>query len=95
MAWCYILFSHKLNKYYVGVTQESVSGRLLKHNTAAYSNTYTAIANDWVLFFEIECASMKQAMAIEKHIKQMKSTTYYRNLKQFPEIAHKLLKKYN
>ena len=32
MNGCYILFSEKLNKFYVGATQESIELRIEKHN---------------------------------------------------------------
>ena len=49
---------------------------------------------DWKVFFTIECSSKKQGLAIEKHIKNMKSKTYIRNLAKYPEIAMKLIQKY-
>jgi putative endonuclease len=66
-----------------------------KHNTAFYKNTYTSFTSDWELFLLIECNSTKQALAIEKHIKKMKSTVYINNLKLYPEMIEKLKTKFN
>ncbi len=38
--------------------------------------------------------SKAQALAIEKHIKAMKSKIYIHNLKKYPEMIDKLLLKY-
>ena len=93
--YCYILFSKKLNKFYIGSTSNSVGNRLEQHLTDLYGkNKFTHAAKDWTVFYKISCTSYKQAMTIEKHIKKMKSTTYIRNLKKYPEISQRLLQKY-
>ena len=94
MASVYILYSESINKFYIGYTTETVEKRLEKHNSGFYENKYTARGKPWQIFFELKCESAKQAMAIEKHIKQMKSSKYIKNLKQYPEMAIKLLEKY-
>ena len=94
-AFCYIIFSPSLNKFYVGATQEDPEIRLQKHNASAYGNSkFTAKTSDWLIFLTIQTRSYRQALAIEKHIKSMKSTTYIRNLKQYNEMVIKLLEKY-
>ncbi|MCF8358973.1 MAG: GIY-YIG nuclease family protein, partial [Prolixibacteraceae bacterium] len=37
-AFAYILFSEKLNRFYVGSTHESIEQRLEKHNQHSYGN---------------------------------------------------------
>ena len=59
-----------------------------------WQKKYTAKADDWVLYYVIECQSIEQARKIEKHIKKMKSKKYIENLKRYPEITQRLLKKY-
>jgi putative endonuclease len=95
MIACYILLSKKLNKFYVGITQDSIQSRLGKHNTGFYNGTYSKITNDWELFLVIECDSVSQSMLIEKHIKKMKSKIYIENLLKYPEIIKKLKQKFN
>ncbi len=94
MAACYILYSIKLDKFYVGFTQDSVEERVAKHNASSYGYHYTSKADDWQIFLVIECDTISQAMKIEKHIKKMKSRKYYHDLKKYPEIFIKLKEKY-
>ena len=44
--------------------------------------------------YEITLNSKLQALAIEKHIKKMKSKIYIENLTRYPEMSNKLIKKY-
>jgi len=93
-AYCYILFSPSLDKFYIGFTHEAIDVRIEKHNNGFYSGAFTAVVNDWKLFFYIECESINQALNIERHIKKMKSRQYIINLKKYPEIAQRLLQKF-
>ena len=94
MINCYILYSPKLDSYYIGMSQEHNADRILKHNTSFYGAHYTSKTSDWELYYIIECVTISQAMKIEKHIKKMKSITYLKNLKKFETIQLKLLEKY-
>ena len=89
----YILHSCSLNRYYIGYTSNFES-RLDFHKNAE-SHKFTAKANDWKVFLKINCEDKHQALAIEKHIKSMKSKIYIENLLKYPEITIKLLEKYN
>jgi putative endonuclease len=92
--FCYIIYSPNFNKYYTGFCQESFADRLLKHNTGFYKNTYSSFTHDWETYLILECQSISQALAIEKHIKKMKSVVYIQNLKKYPEMGQKLLDKF-
>ena len=94
MIICYILYSSKLISYYIGMSQEQIAERILKHNTSFYGVHYTCKTSDWELFYIIECVTNSQTMKIEKHIKKMKSISYLKNLKKFETIQLKLLEKY-
>ena len=94
MIACYILYSESLDKFYTGITQDSVDSRLQLHNLSSYGNHFTSQANDWVVYLVIECVSVSQSMKIEKHIKKMKSKTYINNLKMYPEIIERLKLKF-
>jgi putative endonuclease len=84
-----------LDKFYIGASRIEPQIRKDRHLAEYYGTAkFTAKADDWVLFFELECTSFSQALAIEKHIKQMKSKKYTHNLKEFPEMAQKLLLKF-
>ncbi len=76
------------------MTQESIETRLDNHNSSKYKNSFTSRANDWELYYSIECESISQALKVEKHIKKMKSRVYIENLKKYPEISEKLLLRY-
>ena len=93
--FCYILFSPSLNKFYIGATSNSAKHRLSQHLSDFYGKRkFTHAANDWYIFLEIPCSSYKQAMAIEKHIKKMKSKVFIHNLKKYPDLVHKLILRY-
>ncbi|MCF8365333.1 MAG: GIY-YIG nuclease family protein [Bacteroidales bacterium] len=86
---CYILFSAKLKKLYVGATQDDVEQRLIKHNEQAYGKqSYTAVASDWEIFLKIPANDFAHAVRMERKIKLMKSSKYIRNLKQYPELVN-------
>ncbi|MCU0421092.1 MAG: GIY-YIG nuclease family protein [Cyclobacteriaceae bacterium] len=85
----YILYSPKLDTFYVGVTSNLVN-RLNQHNTAHFTGAFTSKGIPWELFFAIDGLARNQAYAIEKHIKKMKSTKYIVNLKRYPEIVQRL-----
>jgi len=88
----YILHSEKLKRYYTGAISD-IDIRLDFHNNAE-NRKYTYRANDWELVFSIECKNKSQMLAIEKHIKNMKSKTYIQNLIKYPEISAKLIIQY-
>jgi putative endonuclease len=89
----YVLFSKKSNSYYIGETSD-LTNRLKWHNTGEFKKAHTKIADDWEIFFVINCTNSIQARKIEKHIKAMKSKIYLENLDRYPEISQKLLEKY-
>ncbi len=95
MSHVYILFSKKIDKYYVGFTTESVADRLVKHNEGYYDNKWTEAGKPWDLVFTITCENPMQARNIERHIKSMKSTKYIQNLIKYPEMTQKLLLKFS
>ena len=92
MALVYILFSEKLNKFYIGFTT-NLEERLQFHQNAE-TRKFTHNATDWVVFLTIGCDSKSQGLGMEKHIKSMKSKIYIQNLKKYPEMVEKLKVKY-
>jgi putative endonuclease len=89
----YIIFSEKLNKYYVGES-ENVDVRIRQHNNGYFESSFTSTSYDWSLFLTIDCKSRIQARKIESHIKKMKSRKYIENLKVYSEMVSKLKEKY-
>ncbi|MGB3606919.1 GIY-YIG nuclease family protein [Psychroserpens sp.] len=89
----YILSSEKLNRFYNGYSSNLVE-RLFFHQKAE-KHKYTYNGKDWVLFFKIDYKSKSQGLAIEAHIKRMKSKFYIQNLLKYPDITQKLMLKYS
>ncbi|MBI9035941.1 MAG: GIY-YIG nuclease family protein [Bacteroidales bacterium] len=93
--YCYILYSKALDRYYTGYTSLSPKERLSNHLSSFYGTTkFTSKANDWILFWSIECSSPLQAQKIERHIKKMRNRKYIENLSKYPEIGVKLKTRY-
>ena len=93
--WVYIIYSKQLDRFYTGATSLLPDERLYQHTNGFYGDKkFTAKASDWILYHTIECSSRIQSIKIESHIKKMKSKKYIQNLKIYPEITNKLLKKY-
>ena len=88
----YILFSEKLNRFYVGTT-DHVEQRLYEHNTAHYDATFTSKGIPWTLFLSITCQSSEQAYRLERFIKKMKSAAFIRKLKNEPGLIKSILEK--
>lgn len=88
----YILYSKKINRYYTGMSG-NLDERLDFHRDPE-ARKFTARADDWEVFHVINCYSKKQALAIEAHIKRMRSATYKLNLQKYPEMNLKLLSLY-
>ena len=94
MASVYILYSKKVDKFYIGSCL-NLANRIEEHNNGLFPDAFTRISNDWELFISFDDLEQETARKIEKHIKLMKSRKYILNLKKFPEIWHKLLQKYS
>ena len=73
----YILFSQKLNKYYVGSTSD-LNRRLSEHNRGKEKFTKTGLP--WQLVYFETCELLADARKREKEIKNRKSRTYIENL---------------
>jgi putative endonuclease len=91
MAFTYIIYSKKLDRFYIGATQDSVHSRIEKHNSGHHGkNHFTAKADDWLLFLSFETKDYAHAIRIERKIKAMKSKIYINNLKKYPELKTKI-----
>ncbi|MFI5203785.1 MAG: GIY-YIG nuclease family protein [Flavobacteriales bacterium] len=73
MFYVYIIYSQKLDRYYVGHT-EDLANRLLEHNSGI--STYTSKANDWILKYKETFGNRVQAHTRELVIKRKKSRKY-------------------
>ena len=73
MAHTYILYSEKLDKYYVGSSYDK-NERLIRHNRGAEKFTSTGIP--WVIVYFEEFETTKEARSREMAIKKKKSRKY-------------------
>lgn len=93
MAGVYILYSEKLNKYYIGSCID-ISQRVSEHLNGKYSDSFTVKVNDWTLFYSLNNLGYQQARLIESHIKRMKSRKYIEDIKKYIDISKKLIQLY-
>lgn len=90
--FCYIIYSHRLDKFYVGET-ENFANRLEMHNKGF--SRFTSKASDWTLHILIPCNDKSAATKLERHIKSMKSRKYLEDLVLYPEMVNKLLERFS
>ena len=70
---CYIIYSAKLDRYYVGHT-EDIDIRLTQHNSGI--SKFTSKANDWLLVYQQLFTTREGARKRENEIKKKKSRKY-------------------
>ena len=66
----YILYSSKLDKYFIGYSAD-VAGRLRRHND--HSKGYTNAGKPWVFVYSEEYEIKSDATAREKQLKKLKN----------------------
>ena len=71
--YIYILYSAKLDKYYVGSTSD-IDRRIAEHNRG--KSTYTKPGLPWELVYTEEFPTKREAVYREMEIKKRKSRTY-------------------
>ena len=76
MLIVYIIFSEKLNKFYIGFTGD-LNARITHHNQGGGS--FTGKTNDWEIIYTEEFEEKSQAMRREKQIKGWKSRIMIEN----------------
>ncbi len=72
-AYLYILFSKKLNKYYVGACTD-IERRLYEHNIG--HSKFTATGMPWLLVYKEQFENLSLAKQREAYIKKQKSRKY-------------------
>jgi putative endonuclease len=76
-AIVYILFSEKLNKYYVGSTSD-INRRIIEHNKGKAKYTKTGIP--WIIVYTETFYEIVEARRREIYIKKQKSRKFIENL---------------
>jgi putative endonuclease len=92
MFTVYILFSEKLNRFYIGQTQD-IDTRIFQHNSGFFADSYTSIASDWKLKLTINCISRMEALKIETFIKKMKSRKFIESIISDNQKLNQILSK--
>ena len=77
MPHAYILYSSKLDKYYVGACID-ISRRMHEHNIGHSKFTSTGVP--WKLLYVEEFPTLQEAKGRENQIKRMKSRKYIEHL---------------
>ena len=77
MPCVYIIYSQKINKYYVGACTD-LERRLREHNVGHSKFTSTGIP--WIVKYSEEFETLPEAKKRESAIKKMKSRKYIENL---------------
>ena len=73
MFYVYILYSSKLNRFYIGYSS-NLENRICDHNSGI--STFTSKADDWELKYSEQFPTRELAMKREKEIKKKKSRSY-------------------
>ena len=92
MHFLYIIRSEKLNRFYVGESEQPKI-RVEQHNSHYFKTNFTKAANDWKLALTFECKSKEDALYLEKFIKRMKSKNFIEKVIQNPTILKDVLTK--
>ena len=66
----YILYSSKLDRYYIGYSSD-IAGRLRRHND--HSKGYTNAGKPWILVYSEDYENKSDASAREKQLKKLKN----------------------
>ncbi len=77
MPYTYILFSIKLNKYYIGACTD-IDRRLYEHNIG--HSKFTSLGVPWSLEYKELYETLTEAKSKELYIKRMKSRKYIERL---------------
>lgn len=94
MASVYILYSKKLDWFYIGSCKD-LEHRINQHLNKGFPKSFTSKAEDWELFFSMDNLHYTLARKIERHIKSMKSKKYIQDLRKYAEISQNLVTQYS
>jgi len=92
MHYCYILYSTKINKYYIGESEDP-HRRVEEHNNGLFKGSFTNRVSDWRLLISIECKDRNEARKVESFIKNQKSRKFIEKLIANPGIVEDIKQK--
>ena len=77
MYYLYVIYSEKLNKYYIGSTDD-IEGRIRRHNQG--NQAFTSTGKPWVLVYKEEFNTKTEAIKREFQLKRWKSRERIKSL---------------
>ncbi len=78
MFFVYIIYSTKLNRYYIGTTDD-INRRLNEHNIGFYEKAFTFKGVSWELKLAYKCSSSVKAYQLERFIKKQNQEFLLKN----------------
>jgi len=91
MAFVYILYSKRIDKFYIGFTTLTPTKRLAQHNSGYYEKSFSTGGIPWELILAIPCQNKDHARRLEAYLKKMKSRTNLVQLIKCPSILEALV----
>ena len=88
---CYILYSEKHHKYYIGQTSD-LTIRLESHNVSGVG-TYTCKYRPWTLMVSLETETRKSAIQIERYLKK-KPRIFLRRVIEEVDLRYYILERF-
>jgi len=79
MFYCYILYSEKIDKYYIGSTSD-LEGRLQRHNTSNHG--FTSTGRPWEIKYFESFETKAEALKRETQLKSFKNRNFLEALIQ-------------
>ena len=77
MYYIYIIYSKKLDKYYIGTTDD-IEGRIRRHNQG--NKAFTSTGKPWVLVYKEEFDTKTEALKREIQLKKWKNRERIKSL---------------
>ena len=93
MHTLHILYSKRLDKFYVGET-EDFNVRLEQHNTGYFKNALTSNASDWEEYLTAFCQDRSYARRVEMFIKRQKNRVFVESLRGDSQKLGSIIKRF-
>jgi putative endonuclease len=79
MHYLYIIYSERIDRYYIGETMD-LHRRLIEHNTGVFKGCFTRRSADWSYALTIGFSNKSKAQQAERFVKRMNSRKFTENL---------------
>jgi len=92
MHYLYILYSKKIDRFYVGETPD-IDLRVNLHNSHYFKKSFTNSSSDWEIVLDKRCKDRGEALYLENFIKRMKSKKFIEKIIVDPKILDDIVHK--